>query len=154
MTTLVRRNQNWLPYLLENLFDENMDTVVKNRVPAINIKEAADKYTVEVAAPGMTKDDFSVSIDENDNLVISLEKKCECDDPKCECNGEKCESQNDERYIRHEFSFTKFKQSFYLPEDVDKEAVKAKVENGVLSIELPKFTEEKLKKAQRSIEIA
>lgn len=148
MTTLVKRNQNWLPYLLDNLFnDVNMEPVAKSSVPAMNIKESAEKYTVEVAAPGMTKEDFSVRIDENDNLVISLEKKCECEGEKCECKSE-------ERYIRREFSFTQFRQSMSLPENVDKEAVKAKVENGVLSIELPKFTEDKLKKTQRSIEIA
>lgn len=146
--TIVRRNQNWLPSVFNDLFDDN---IVMNRptlsVPAINVKESETQYTVEVAAPGMTKEDFNVRIDEDNNLVISLEKKTEN-------NG----SSNDnatqkETYLRREFSYSKFEQTMILPDDVDKDAIKARVENGILSIELPKYSIEQIKKAQRMIEI-
>ena len=90
----------------------------------------------------MTKEDFNVRIDEDNNLVISMEKKTENNDEK-----------KDGRYLRREFSYTKFQQTMILPENVDKENISAQVENGVLSIELPKLKEEDIKKAEKQIEV-
>ena len=110
--------------------------------PAINVIETENGYKVEVAAPGMTKGDFNIRIDEDNNLVISMEKKIEDKEDK-----------KDGRYLRREFSYSKFQQTMILPENVDKEKISAQVENGVLTIELPKLSEEEVKKAERTIEI-
>lgn len=89
--------------------------------PAINVVEHDTDYCVELAAPGMTKDDFRVHLGDEDNLVISMEKKTEN-------NGE----QKDGRYLRREFSYSQFQQTMVLPDDVDKEHISAHVEHGVL----------------------
>ena len=100
-----------------------------------------------LAAPGMTKEDFNVHIDEENNLVISMEKKTE----------NKEESNKDEkkegRYLRREFSYSKFQQTMILPDDVDKEKISAQVENGVLNINLPKFTEQEKEKTKKFIDV-
>ena len=110
--------------------------------PAINVLETEKEYKVELAAPGMTKDDFNVRIDEDNNLVISMEKKTENKEEK-----------KDGRYLRREFSYSKFQQTMILPDNVDKEKIAASVEHGVLNIELPKLSEEEVKKPNRQIEI-
>lgn len=88
----------------------------------------------------MTKEDFNVHIDEENNLVISMEKKTESKE-----EGNKDEKREG-RYLRREFSYSKFQQTMILPDDVDKEKISAQVENGVLNINLPKFTEQEKEK--------
>ena len=112
------------------------------RAPAINVFETEKEYKVELAAPGMTKEDFNVHIDEENNLVISMEKKTENKEEKKEG-----------RYLRREFSYSKFQQTMILPDDVDKEKISAQVENGVLNIDLPKFSEQEKEKAKRFIDV-
>lgn len=111
--------------------------------PAINVFETEKEYKVELAAPGMTKDDFNVHIDEDNNLVISMEKKTD----------NKEEDKKEGRYLRREFSYTKFQQTMILPDNVDKEKIAAHVENGVLNIDLPKYTEEAKEKSKKVIDI-
>jgi HSP20 family protein len=126
----------------------------KATAPAINVIEKKDEYKVQVAAPGMTRDDFRIHIDEEGDLVITVEKCCNCDDKKKECADEKeCKSEHQEteccddkecKYLRREFSYAKFEQTLVLPDDVDKSRIKAKVKHGVLHIKLPrKAAEEK-----------
>ena len=138
----VRRTQNWLPSIFNDFFDNEWMTRANATAPAINVIESEKDYKVEVAAPGMTKEDFNVRIDEDNNLVISMEKKVE-----------KSEEKKEQRYLRREFSYARFQQTMILPDDVDKEKIAAGVENGVLTIELPKISIEEAKKAQRTIEI-
>lgn len=138
----VRRTQNWLPSIFNDFFDNEWMAKANATAPAINVMESEKDYKVEVAAPGMTKEDFNVRIDEDNNLVISMEKKME-----------KSEEKKEQRYLRREFSYAKFQQTMILPDDVDKEKIAAGVENGVLTIELPKISIEEIKKAQRTIEI-
>ncbi|MDD4589220.1 MAG: Hsp20/alpha crystallin family protein [Parabacteroides sp.] len=140
--TPMRRNQNWLPFVFNDLFDNDWMMRANSTAPAINVIESDKEYHVEVAAPGMTKNDFNIRIDENDNLVVSMEKKEEHNDNKK--NG---------RFLRREFSYSKFEQTMVLPENVVKDKIEAKVENGVLSINIPKKTEEEVKKAAKIIEI-
>ena len=150
---LTRRNQNWLPEVFNTLFDTdifpkmNMSTTTS---PAINVIEKDTEYDVELAAPGMTRDDFTVTLDEDENLVVDLEKKVETHegDDK-ECADKKCEG----RYLRREFSYTKFHQTLLLPDDVDREKISATCEHGVLKVVLPKFTPQELKKEAKVIEI-
>jgi len=75
--TLVRRHGNWLPSVFNDLFDNDLmlRTNTGSTAPAINVKETVDGYLVEVAAPGLSKEDFNVRVDEDDNLVITLEKQ-------------------------------------------------------------------------------
>lgn len=140
----IRRNynQNWLPSIFNDFFDNEWMAKANATAPAINVIETENGYKVEVAAPGMTKGDFNIRIDEDNNLVISMEKKIEDKEDK-----------KDGRYLRREFSYSKFQQTMILPENVDKEKISAQVENGVLTIELPKLSEEEVKKAERTIEI-
>jgi HSP20 family protein len=144
MTTLVRRNQNqgWLPLFFNDFFKDDWKLGTSAASPAINVKETDTAYCVEVAAAGMTKDDFNVSIDDENDLVITVEKKNET-------KGEN----KDARYLRREFSYSKFRQTLVLPDNVNKSKIEAKVEHGVLSVNLPKFAEDEIRKSQRSIEI-
>ena len=132
----VRRSQNWLPSIFNDFFDNELMAKANATAPAINVIETDKAYKLELAAPGMTKEDFSVRIDEENNLVISMEKK-----------AENKEEKKDGRYLRREFSYSKFQQTMILPENVDKDHISAQVENGVLNIELPKLSEEEVKKA-------
>lgn len=138
----VRRSQNWLPSIFNDFFDNEWMVKANATAPAINVIETEKAYKVELAAPGMTKEDFNVRIDEENNLVISMEKKTENKEEK-----------KDGRYLRREFSYSKFQQTMILPENVDKDQISAQVENGVLNIELPKLSEEEVKKPDRTIEV-
>ena len=137
----VRRTQNWLPSIFNDFFDNDWMVKANATAPAINVFETEKEYKVELAAPGMTKEDFNVRIDEENNLVITMEKKTE--------NKEKKEG----RYLRREFSYSKFQQTMILPDNVDKEKISAAVENGVLNVQLPKISEEEVKKAEKQIEV-
>ena len=147
---LTRRNQNWLPEVFNTLFDTdlfpkmNMTTTTS---PAINVIEKDNEYDVELAAPGMTRDDFKVTLDEEQNLVVDLEKKVETAD------GDDASKADSGRYLRREFSYTKFHQTLLLPDDVDREKISATCEHGVLKVVLPKFTQQETKKEAKVIEI-
>ena len=138
----VRRSQNWLPSIFNDFFDNELMAKANATLSSINLIETDKAYKLELAAPGMTKEDFSVRIDEENNLVISMEKK-----------AENKEEKKDGRYLRREFSYSKFQQTMFLPENVDKDHISAQVENGVLNIELPKLSEEEVKKPDRTIEV-
>lgn len=138
----VRRTQNWLPSIFNDFFDNDWMVRANATAPSINVIETEKDYKIEVAAPGMTKEDFNVRLDEDGNLVISMEKKTE--------NNEKKEG----RYLRREFSYSKFQQAMILPDNVDKESINAKVDNGVLNIVIPKKAEDKTQNAGKVIEIS
>jgi HSP20 family protein len=101
-------------------------------LPAVNIKENTDAFEVEMATPGMAKDDFKIELN-NDLLTISSEKKNES------------EIKEGETYTRREYSYQSFSRSFNLPKTVDAEKISAKYENGILSITIPKKEEVKPK---------
>ena len=136
------RTNSWIPTVFNDLFYNDLMPKVNQTAPAINVKESDNAYTVELAAPGMKKEDFNVHIDDEGNLVVKLESK-----------QEHKEEDKNTRYLRREFSYTKFEQTLILPDDVKKDAISAKVENGVLTVELPKVVEEKVK-LSRKIDIA
>lgn len=139
----VRKTQNWLPSIFNDFLDNEWMTKANATAPAINVIETEKGYKVEVAAPGMQKEDFHVFIDEDSNLVISMEKKSE----------NKEEDKKNGRYLRREFSYSKFQQTIVLPDNVNKDKIAAQVENGVLAIELPKLDQAEIKKNERVIEI-
>ena len=159
MTRSRNYSQNWLPSIFDDFFDNNWMNKTNATAPAINVLERRDAYVVEVAAPGMTKKDFKIHIDENNNLIISMEKKEETKEgDNCGCNGEaksttvKCKDE-ESRYLRREFYYSKFQQALILPDDVDKMSISAQVENGILSVTLPKQTPEQKEKLLQHIEV-
>ncbi len=138
----VRKSQNWLPGIFNDFFGNEWLEKANRTAPAINIIENEDEYKVELAAPGMTKDDFTVRIDEDNQLLVSIEKKTERE-----------ENQKQGRYLRREFSYTQFQQTMILPDNVDREKITAKVEHGVLTVDIPKKKPEEIKKSGKNIEI-
>lgn len=138
----LRRNQNWLPNIFNDIFDNDWIEKVNTTSPSINVIEKPNEYQVQIAAPGMTKDDFKVSLDEEGNLVVAMEKK-----------AEKEEKKEETHYLRREFSYSQFTQAMVLPEDVDKEKIEAHVENGVLDVTLPKLSPVEVKKQTKQIAI-
>lgn len=145
--TLVRTNPNGLRFqgLIDNLFSPEFDVMNRSgatapglRLPKLNIKEDENSYSLELAVPGMLKEDFKIELDQ-DVLSVSSEKKEKSDvDVK--------------NYTRKEFSYHSFERKFTLPEDADGEKVAASYVNGVLSIEILKREETKPQPA-KSIEI-
>ncbi|MFC4632995.1 Hsp20/alpha crystallin family protein [Dokdonia ponticola] len=111
----------------------------KSQEPALNIKETDDAYQVELAAPGFTKKDFKVTIDDG-RLNISAEKS-------------QSKEEEEENYTRKEFSYNSFEKRLQLPDSVKDENVKAKYKDGILSFDLVKKEEAKAKKP-KVIEIA
>lgn len=140
MRPMVHRNA-WLPTVFDDLFNNDFMPRANATAPAINVIENDDQYVVELAAPGLKKEDFTVNINEDGNLVIKMEKKQEqtSDDKKA-------------HYLRREFNYTKFEQTLLLPDDVEKAKIAARVEHGVLTVTLPK-TEQARTKVERQIEI-
>ncbi len=136
-------NQNWLPSIFNDFFDNNWMVKTNATAPAINVIESEKEYKVEVAAPGMTKDDFNIHLSEDNELVITMEKK----------NENQEEDKENKKYLRREFSYTKFQQALILPDDVEKENISASVSEGVLTIDLPKRQPEEKAKVSRQIEI-
>lgn len=140
MTPVRRNNQEWLPSIFSNFFDNDWMLKANATTPAVNVIENETDYKVEVAAPGMTKEDFCVHLSDDNQLVISMEKKNETKD-------------NSGKYLRREFFYSKFQQTLLLPEDVEKEHINASVNDGVLTIDLPKKTQEEKAKKCKVIEI-
>jgi len=141
---LMTRKNAWLPSLLEDIFDEKLTESGFNTMkslPAVNIEEQEDKYVLELAAPGKTKKDFDIELD-NDLLTISSEIK---EEHKTE--------DKDKDFTRREFSYESFRRSFTLPDSVDTSKVKANYKNGVLLVDLPKREEAK-KQPKRLIDIS
>lgn len=143
MPTKRNYNQEWLPSIFNDFFDNDWMAKANATAPAINVIESDKDYKVEVAAPGMTKDDFNIHLSEDNELVITMEKK----------NETKEENKENKKYLRREFSYSKFQQSLVLPDDVEKNKIGAAVNNGVLTIDLPKRQPEEKAKVNRSIEI-
>ena len=140
----LRRQTNWFPNIFNDFFNEDWFPMraVAATAPAINVKETEKNFTIEMAVPGMTKDDFKVHVNDKDQLVVSVEKKKESN-----------EEDKDAKFLRREFNYTRFEQMLLLPENVDREKITAKVCSGVLHITLPKLTNIPLKEPTRVIEI-
>lgn len=114
-----------------NVLEKNFS---KASMPAVNIKETETEYFIELAAPGLSKEDFSVELNEN-TLVISGKKESSTKD-----------KEEKETYSRKEFSYSKFKRSFTIPKNVDVQEIKGDYNDGILKVSIPKKAEDKLKK--------
>ncbi|MEL7599963.1 MAG: Hsp20/alpha crystallin family protein [Proteiniphilum sp.] len=139
--TIIRRTNNWLPSVLNDFFGNEWMEQSNKSVPAINIQQNDNGFTVEVAAPGMTREDCIVRLDESNNLVIEFEKKSQTEDKDKKGS-----------YLRREFSYAQFQRRMILPDNVVKDKISAKVENGVLTVDIPTVQEE-VKPSSRQIEI-
>ncbi|MDD2595719.1 MAG: Hsp20/alpha crystallin family protein [Bacteroidales bacterium] len=143
MVPTMRKAQNWLPGIFNDFFDyDGFGKLVNTTSPAINVIENEKEYKVELAAPGMSKEDFKILINEDNQLVVSMEKK-----------EEQKEGKKNEKYLRREFSYSKFEQALLLPEDIKKDEIEASMNHGVLNITIPKNTEVQALPKQRLIEI-
>lgn len=136
------RKGNYIP----SIFDDFLNTDIardffssERSTPAVNVSEDENKFTIEVAAPGLDKKDFKVNV-ENNVLTISSEKEDKKED----------EGKN---YMRREFSYTSFSRSFTLPDNVEDDKIKATHKDGVLNVEVPK-SEEAKSKPGREIKIS
>jgi HSP20 family protein len=143
MKTLVRPNGNLfpaIPSLIEDFFLRDLpDNSNANwrsggaTLPAVNVMETNDDFTIEVAAPGMKREDFNVELD-NNTLTISSSRE------------EKKEDKGDDLYTRREFSYQSFQRSFTLPENkIEGEKIAARYTDGILYITVPKKEEAKVK---------
>ncbi len=141
--TLIKRNGNIIPSV-PTFFDDflNRDIAEWNRfnfsgsgatLPAVNIKETKDAFEVEMAAPGMTKKDFTVELEGN-QLTIAAER------------NNQSEEKDGDRFTRREFSYQSFERSLSLSKEVvDGEHIKARYEDGILKLHIPKKEEAKQK---------
>lgn len=129
MNTLVRRNQDLFGGLIDSLINDsplfNSEISRKFSVPAVNIKNNENDFEIEVAAPGLKKEDFNIEVEDH-VLKLSVNKSTESEE-------------KDDNYSRKEFSYFNFQRSFTLPKNVvDTENVAASYNDGILNITLPK----------------
>ncbi len=144
MNTIVRKNGNYYPTLFDSVFGKNtLDQFFvpdhSANKPAVNVIESENGYRIELAVPGLKKEDFKIAVD-GDKLTISAEKKNESEE-----KGEK--------YSRKEFGYQSFQRAFTLPETADAEKISAAYEAGILNISVPK-KELPAAPSPRQIEIA
>ena len=122
-----KHQQNWLPGIFNDFFGNEWIAKTSSAAPAINIVETEKEYEVQIAAPGITKDDFDITVDKENHLVVTVEHKQE--------EGEKDKKG---RYLRREFSYSQFQQTLILPDNVNTDAIEAHQNNGVLTVMIPK----------------
>ena len=127
---------SWLPEVFNDFLNTANMPKANATAPAINVQESDKDYTVELAAPGLSKDDFDVNINSDGDLTIKMEKKAE-------------EKEEKGHYLRREFAYSKYEQTLILPDDVQKEHIAARVNNGVLTVVLPKIQVQKEKVARQ-----
>ena len=132
---------SWFPTVFDDFMNDFTPNTCKTTAPAVNVREDEKAYTMEVAAPGIKKEYCRVSLNEEGNLCIAIENKMEHK-----------EEDKKQHYLRREFSYTNYQQNYTLPEDVVKDKISARVENGILTVTLPK--QEKEAKVSKSIEIS
>ncbi len=132
---------SWFPTVFEDFLNNDFMPRANTTAPAVNVRVDDKAYTMEVAAPGIKKEFCRVSINDEGNLHVAIENKVEHK-----------EEEKKHHYLRREFSYTNYEQAYTLPEDVDKDHIEAKVENGILTVTLPRVQKE-VKKLCRNINI-
>ena len=136
-------SNSWFPTVFDDFFNSDWMPKMKATAPAVIVKEDAKAYTMEVAVPGIKKEFCRVNINADGNLDIAIENKMEHK-----------EEDKKQHYLRREFSYSNYQQTYVLPDDIVKDNIAAKVDNGVLTITMPKVTKDEVKKIQRQIDIA
>jgi HSP20 family protein len=130
---------SWLPEVFNDFFDNDNMLHTRATAPAVNVLESARQYTVQIAAPGLRKEDLQVSVNNDGDLHIQMA-------------AHKNEKEEDAHYLRREFSYSQFEQTLILPDDVNRDAIAAHVADGILTVDLPKFVQES-QQGGRNIEI-
>jgi len=124
--------------MFESFFNDSfISDRMTSRVPAVNICETEDGYHIELAAPGLTKEDFKINLEKH-MLNISAEKRTE-------------QTQNDKKYNRKEYSYSSFTRSFALPDTADDENINAEYNNGILDIKVAKKETAKMESREISV---
>lgn len=142
---LVRRNNDfdWLNnWFDDNFFNTPVMAQTTTTASAVNVKEDNKQYVMEVAVPGLKKEQVNMSIDKDGYLTLSIENK----------NEQKDENKK-EHYLRREFSYTSYRQSYALPDNVDADKIEANVADGVLKVVLPKVEKKEEKEDVKHIEV-
>lgn len=142
---LVRRNNDfdWLNnWFDDNFFNTPVMAQTTTTAPAVNVKEDSKQYVMEVAVPGLKREQVNMSIDKDGYLTLSIENK----------NEQKDENKK-EHYLRREFSYTSYRQSYALPDNVDADKIEANVADGVLKVVLPKVEKKEEKEDVKHIEV-
>ena len=133
---------SWFPTVFEDFLNTDFMPRANTTAPAVNVKEDEKAYTMEMAVPGIKKDYCRVGINEDGNLTIAIENKMEHK-----------EENKKHHYLRREFSYSNYEQNYTLPDDVERDKISAKVENGILKVVLPKVEKEE-KKIAKAIEVS
>jgi len=138
------RNKRFLPAFEDDFFGKDFladifDSSANKSIPEVNVIENAEEFKIDVAAPGLAKDDFKIDL-HNNVLTISSEKEVKNLEEK-------------EKYVRREFSYSSFQRSFSLPESVNQEKISAQHKDGILTLVIPKRDEAK-EKPKREIKIS
>ena len=135
------KNNGWFPTMFDDFFNTDFMRRANSTAPAVNVKESEKAYTMELAAPGIKKEYCRVCINDDGNLTIAIENK-----------QEHKHEDSHRHYLRREFSYSNYEQNYVLPDDVVKDKISAKVEDGILTITMPK-TEPK-EKVTKAIEVS
>ena len=132
---------SWFPTVFDDFLNTDFMPRANSTAPAVNVKEDEKAYTMELAAPGIKKEYCRVAINDEGNLTIAIENKAE-------------HKQEDKHhhYLRREFSYTNYEQNYTLPDDVVKDQISAKVEDGILTVTMPKS--EPKQKVTKAIEVS
>lgn len=137
----MNRNQGFVPSIINELMGlTNYVAEDRSSMPKMNVSENEKEYVLELCVPGLSRENFSLSVDSENNLVVEAMKQQE-------------EAETNRRYLRREFGKVQFKQTMSLPDNVKKEAITASVENGILVVTLPKFSEDEKNAMLHRIEI-
>ena len=135
-------SNSWFPTVFDEFFNNDWMPKMQTTTPAINVKENSNAYTMEFAVPGIKREFCRVNLNADGNLEVTIENKLEHK-----------EENKKEHYLRREFSYSNYQQVYELPDDGVKDNIGAKVDNGVLTITMPRVAKEDAKKIQRQIAI-
>ena len=135
-------SNSWFPTMFDDFFNNDWMPKMKATAPAVNVKEDANAYTMELAVPGIKKEFCRVNINADGNLEVAIENKLEHK-----------EENKKEHFLRREFSYSNYQQTYVLPDDIVKDHIAAKVTDGVLTITMPKVSKNEIKQIQRQINI-
>ena len=136
-------NNGWFPTVFNDFLNTDFMPRANSTAPAVNVKESEKAYVMEVAAPGIKKECCRINVDQEGNLSLSIENK-----------SEHKEENKKQHYLRREFSYSNYEQTYTLPEDVNREGIEAKVDNGILTVTLPKVSKAEKQKNTRAIEVS
>ncbi len=143
---VARKNNDLMSTMFNELLDwnrwNNFTADDRGMTPKMNVSESDTDYRLELCIPGLKKEDLHISIDADNNLVIEMQQK-----------EEKKNEDEKRHWLRREFSSTQFKQVLTLPENIKKNEIGAKVEHGILTVTLPKFTAEEQKQLAQTITV-